>query len=536
MSRFLSIVSACLVAGLTIGCAKTQDVQSAQAASADEASDDDAPASDPVADSNANSGTTAAAVATTDEPPAADVASSDAISSAERETDSADTAEESDDADTSSTSRSSTADESADASDDSAVSTASAGDANTERLPTEKLSVPQPIATEEVMLGEPTLTTGVPGTGPLTVEEIEKWLDQAKNHVVIRPLLPLGLAAGASQIVGLDVNPLTRAKIELGRQLYFDTRLSKDNTISCASCHDPEYGYAKETQFGVGVGGQTGNRNSPAAYNRILSSVQFWDGRAATLEEQAKGPIANPIEMSNTHDVCVEHLAGIEGYRVQFEKIFPDGVNIDNVAKAIASFERALVTAPSPWDYYEQLRNFEQVYAADLEDLDALKEDDPELFDEYEMLEAAADGHPIDDSAKRGGELFFSERVGCTACHVGANFTDELYHNLGVGMESAEPDLGRYAVTGEEKDRGAFKTPTVRNVAHTAPYMHDGSQKTLEEVVEWYDKGGHPNPHLDEKIKKLDLTAQERADLVAFMKALTGELPKVERGRLPEAK
>jgi cytochrome c peroxidase len=404
----------------------------------------------------------------------------------------------------------------------------------TESLSTEKLAAPAPITTEEVMLGDATLTTGVPGNGPLTKDEIQKWLNDSKSHAVITPLLPLGLAAAAGQVVGHDVNPLTRAKIELGRQRYFDTRLSKDNSISCASCHDPEFGYAKDTQFGVGVGGQTGNRNSPVAYNRILSAVQFWDGRAATLEEQAKGPIANPIEMSNTHDVCVAHLADIEGYRMQFEKIFPDGVTIDNVAKAIASFERALVTAPSPWDHFEQLRTFEAAYAADLEDLDALKEDDPELFEEYAKLKAAVVADPLDESAKRGGELFFSERVGCTACHVGANFTDELYHNIGVGMEAASPDLGRYVVTNEDKDRGAFKTPTVRNVAMTAPYMHDGSQKTLEEVVEWYNKGGHPNPHLDEKIKKLDLTEQEKADLVAFMKALTGELPAVERGRLPE--
>ncbi len=414
------------------------------------------------------------------------------------------------------------------------VSIAASTDEPTERLPTEKLTAPAPITTEEVMLGAPELTGGVPGTGPLTVEEIKKWLDEPQSHAVIQPLLPLGLAAAASQIVGLDVNPLTRAKIELGRQLYFDTRLSKDHTISCASCHDPEFGYAKDTQFGVGVGGQTGGRNSPVAYNRILSAVQFWDGRAPTLEEQAKGPIANPIEMSNTHDVCVSHLADIEGYRIQFEKIFPDGVTIDNVAKAIASFERALVTAPSPWDYYEQLRNFEKAYAADLEDLDTLKDDDPELFDEYVKLKAAADANPIDESAKRGGELFFSDKSGCTGCHAGANFTDEQYHNIGVGMDAAKPDLGRYVVTNVEKDKGAFKTPTVRNITLTAPYMHDGSQKTLEEVVEWYDKGGHPNPYLDEKIKKLNLTAQEKADLVAFMKALTGELPKVERGRLPE--
>ena len=131
-------------------------------------------------------------------------------------------------------------------------------------------------------------------------------------------------------------------------------------------------------------------------------------------------------------------------------------------------------------------------------------------------------------------DSFFSERVGCTACHAGANFTDEKHHNIGVGMEAEEPDAGRFAVTQDESHRGAFKTPTVRNVALTAPYMHDGSQATLEEVVDWYNKGGHPNAQLDEKIKKLNLTDQEKADLVAFMKSLTGDFPQVERGRLPQ--
>jgi cytochrome c peroxidase len=305
--------------------------------------------------------------------------------------------------------------------------------------------------------------------------------------------------------------------------------------VSCASCHSPEAGYAKETQFGVGVGGQTGNRNSPVAYNRILSSTQFWDGRAATLEEQAKGPIANPIEMSNTHDVCVSCLNGIEGYKLQFAKVFPDeGLTIDTVAKAIASFERALVTGPSSWDYYEELKNFQNAYKDDIADLKALEQDDPALFEQYTKLKKAADEHPLDDSARRGGELFFADKSGCTACHVGANFTDEKYHNIGVGMAAAEPDLGRFMVTKDEKERGAFKTPTVRNVSLTAPYMHDGSQKTLEEVVEWYNKGGHPNQWLDAKIKPLNLSAEEKADLVAFMKALTGPLPEVEKGRLPE--
>jgi cytochrome c peroxidase len=381
---------------------------------------------------------------------------------------------------------------------------------------------------------DPSLTAGVPGKGPLSVEQIETWLADPKNHVVLKPELPLGLRAGADAIKGLDQNPLTRAKIELGRQLYFDQRLSSDTSISCASCHDPDAGFASHDQFGIGVGKQTGGRNSPTAYNRILSDLQFWDGRAASLEEQAKGPIANPIEMSNTHEACVATLKKVPGYVLQFNQIFEDGLTIDNAAKAIASFEHVLVTGPAPWDVYKELKDFEDAWSVEIEDLEALEEDDPELYAEYMAKKNAAEAQPISESAIRGGELFFTDKSGCTACHVGANFTDELYHNLGVGMHSEEPDLGRYVITNVDKDRGAFKTPTVRNVALTAPYMHDGSQKTLAEVVEWYVKGGHPNEWLDEKVKKLELTDQDKADLVAFMEeGLTGALPKVERARLP---
>ncbi len=405
--------------------------------------------------------------------------------------------------------------------------------------PAAEVSSPAPVAEATspvaVVLGEGDLLLGIPGEGELTKEQIDAWLADPKNHVVLKPELPLGLSAGAAGIQGIDENPLTRAKIELGRQLYFDTRLSVDDTISCASCHDPANGYAKDTQFGVGVNGQTGERNSPVAYNRILSGPQFWDGRAESLEAQAVGPIANPIEMANTHDVCVKTVSGVEGYVKQFEKIFGNGVTIDNIARAIASFERAVVTGPAPWDYYEQLDRFQQAYADDIEDLDELKKEDPELYNEYIQLKTASEEHPISASAIRGGRLFFSDKAGCTACHVGVNFSDEKFHNLGVGMEADEPDLGRHKETGVDAERGAFKTPTVRNVSLTAPYMHDGSQKTLMEVVEWYAKGGHRNPHLDEKVKKLDLTDQDKQDLVAFMaEGLLGPLPKVESGRLPQ--
>jgi cytochrome c peroxidase len=266
-----------------------------------------------------------------------------------------------------------------------------------------------------------------------------------------------------------------------------------------------------------------------------LSGAQFWDGRAESLEAQAVGPIANRIEMGNTHDACVECLREIEGYRLQFERVFgPDAVSIDNVGRAIATFERAIVTGPSPYDYYAALKPFLDQFSTE-EDLAGLKEDDPELYAKYKSLKSQADADPMSESAIRGMELFFDKKTGCTQCHVGANFTDEKYHNLGVGMDAEEPDLGRFVVTGDEKDKGAFKTPTLRNVEHTGPYMHDGSQKTLEEVVEWYAKGGHPNPWLSEKVVKLELTDQDKQDLVAFMKALSGPFPHVESQRLPES-
>jgi cytochrome c peroxidase len=384
----------------------------------------------------------------------------------------------------------------------------------------------------EVLLGSPELTGGIPGEGPLTAEQIQAWLEKPENHAPLEIVLPMGLMAGSKQVQGIADNLMTRAKIELGRQLYFDKRLSADKSVSCASCHDPDEGFAKHTQFGVGINGQMGGRNSPVSYNRIVSGAQFWDGRAASLEAQAVGPIANPIEMGNTHEKAVETIAGIPGYAVQFRVIFGDeGVTIENIGRAIATFERAIVTGPAPFDYYEAVRPF---LVMKPDDLAALKDDDAELYAKYEAAKAAADEHPMSASAIRGRELFFNERGGCTACHVGANLADEKFHNIGVGMDAEKPDLGRFVISNDVKDKGAFKTPTIRNVALSAPYMHDGSQKTLEEVVEHYAKGGTPNPTLSTKIKKLDLKPEEKADLVEFMKACTGEFPKIERGRLPE--
>ena len=381
------------------------------------------------------------------------------------------------------------------------------------------------VRCEQVVLGDPALTAGVPGSGPISVPQIETWLDDEHNFSELTPVLPLGLSQGSSQITGLDENPLTRAKIELGRQLYFDPRLSVDSTVSCASCHDPSMGYTAQTKTGIGIKGQAGGRNSPVSFNRILSDKQFWDGRAGSLEEQAIGPIANPIEMGFTHEGVVKRLASMPVYAKQFEKIF-GSVTIDAVGKAIAAFERVLVTAPSPYDYNEQWRAFKDLEPEDLED-------DPELAELYAEAAAGIKSHPMSDSAKRGREIFFTEKGNCTACHVGANLADEKYHNIGVGMDQENPDVGRHAVTNDVVDTGAFKTPTVRNVALTAPYMHNGSMATLEEVVEWYDKGGHSSKHLSSKIRPLKLSDQEQTDLVEFMKACTSPTPPVETSRLP---
>lgn len=393
-------------------------------------------------------------------------------------------------------------------------------------------SVPAATGSEKVVLGSSELFRGIPGTGALTGEQIEEWLANPENHTPLDLDLPLGMRAGISQMKGVKENPITRAKIELGRQLYFDPRLSKDSTVSCASCHHPDEGFSRHTRFGVGISKQRGGRNSPVSYNRILSDLQFWDGRAGSLEEQAVGPIANPIEMGNTHETAVRTIRSINGYEMQFDRIFPgEGVSIDNIGKAIATFERAIVTGPSPYDYAEAFKPFA---AMDPDDIADLGEDDPDLYARYTQLKKQVAENPMSESAIRGQKLFFSKEVNCSACHLGANLADEKYHNLGIGMDAKEPDLGRYVVTKQDEDRGAFKTPTIRNVALSAPYMHDGSLETLEDVVDHYVKGGTPNEWLSDKMRKFEATSQDKLDLVEFMRACTGSFPVIHSGRLPQ--
>lgn len=363
-----------------------------------------------------------------------------------------------------------------------------------------------------------------PRSATLTLEEIRRALDAPGAHEPFVPAAPLGITTDLESLIPKD-NPITKAKVELGRQLYFEPRLSRDATVSCATCHSPAKGWSDGLPVSTGIGAQKGDRSAPTIVNRALAPVQFWDGRAASLEEQAVGPVGNPIEMGFDVAKAAERLAGIPGYRIQFEKIFGGGPTADRVAKAIASFERTVLTGASPNDWY----------VAALPYLGS----EPEAGDTAEDLRrrddaiAGAKKHPLSAAAARGRELFFN-KAQCSLCHVGDNFSDEQFHNLGVGMDRPAFDAGREKHTKKESDRGAFRTPTVRDVALTAPYMHDGSLKTLLEVVEHYDKGGIPNRWLDPKVRKLGLTPQEKSDLVAFMEqGLTGVATPVEVPRLP---
>jgi cytochrome c peroxidase len=302
------------------------------------------------------------------------------------------------------------------------------------------------------------------------------------------PKPPLGLV----EIVWPADNPYTPEKAELGRYLYFDPRLSADGSVSCASCHDPRHGFTDGAAVSTGIRGQRGNRSAPTVINRAYSLAQFWDGRAATLEDQVKGPVANPLEMGNTHDAMAATLGQLQGYRALFRQAFgSDDITIDRVAQAIATFERTILSGNSPYDRYK-----------------------------------AGDKKALKPAQVRGMRVFF-DKAKCDSCHEGVNFTLNMYANLGISTDQSNPDVGRYAVTKNPADWGAFKTPTLRDVARTSPYMHDGSLKNLYQVVNFYDKGGIPNRNLDAKIKPLHLTAQEKDDLVAFLNALTGDVTPV---------
>jgi cytochrome c peroxidase len=294
-------------------------------------------------------------------------------------------------------------------------------------------------------------------------------------------------------------NPPTAAAIALGRKLFYDRRLSKDASVACASCHDPRAYFTDGHAVSSGVGGLRGDRNAPTVLDAAYMPFQFWDGRAASLEEQAGSPIEDPVEMNQSHTGAVRQLNADPSYGPMFRAAFgsPD-ITIGRVEKAVASFERTLLSGNSPFDRYE--------YGGD----------------KSALSEAQIRGLAVFQDPNRGN---------CAVCHTitrqSALFTDGKFHNTGEGVDGAGDfiDVGRYRETKVATDTGAFLTPTLRNVAKTPPYMHDGHLKTLKDVVDFYAGQGNSNPYLDKEMKSIHLSGQDRADLVEFLQSLTGDMP-----------
>lgn len=314
---------------------------------------------------------------------------------------------------------------------------------------------------------------------------------------------PVELAAvplGRSPLPIPASNPQTAEKVELGRRLYFDTRLSADGTVSCATCHSPTLGWADGRPTSKGIDGQIGHRNAPSIINAAYHRTQFWDGRAASLEEQAFGPIENPIEMGSRLEEVIKRLSGVPEYRQRFQAAFGTEVTRDGIGKALAAFERTIISGNSPYDRYE-----------------------------------AGDESALNEAQKRGMELFM-DRANCAVCHTPPTFSNGRFYNAGVGMNEEEPDPGRMAVTKRERDFGRFRVPSLREVKETGPYFHDGSAATLEEAVALMAGGGIDNPNrssMFKVVRRANLTERDKSDLVEFLKALSGEYPIVKAPDLP---
>lgn len=338
-----------------------------------------------------------------------------------------------------------------------------------------------------------------------------------------RSLKQVGLPIAATRAAIPADNPQTPEKIELGKKLFFDGRLSADETVACSTCHDPAHAFTDGRPVSIGIRGRAGQRNAPSILNALYNKAQFWDGRAATLEGQAGFPIVNPVEMGQPSlDAAVARIASIQDYDRRFRSVFGRPLNGRDLTRAIASYERTLVSFDSPFDHF-----------------------------------IAGDKNAINESARRGWELF-NTRARCNKCHALTEqtrdptfFIDKDFHNIGIGIirhnvvalaVKAQPlvdskdakaidsaaiqtemsVLGRYLVTRKEADIASFKTPTLRNVLITAPYFHDGSQATLWDVVDHYNKGdGIHNPFLDQDIQPLALSERDIDDIVAFMASLT---------------
>ncbi len=294
-------------------------------------------------------------------------------------------------------------------------------------------------------------------------------------------------------------NAPTPARVELGKKLFFDPRLSGNGTISCATCHNPTLGWSDGLPKGIGINGSVLPRATPTVINAAYNHIQMWDGRKRDLEDQAMGPMEADKEMNADIDAVIRWLNENEGYRQLFARAYPgEPIDTDTLSRAIASFERTVISKDSPFDRW-----------------------------------ARGDRQAMTEKQVRGFRLFIG-KAECVKCHSGPNFTDDGFHNVGLAsFGDPEPDTGRYKQVPLRLMKGAFKTPTLRDVTRTAPYFHDGSAATLEEVVRHYNRGGEVKTNLDPNIRPLNLTDEEVADLVAFMEALTSPFIEVALPELP---
>ena len=303
---------------------------------------------------------------------------------------------------------------------------------------------------------------------------------------VIRDRRPTARLADMTLPVPPD-NPITDAKTALGRKLFFEKRLSADGSVSCATCHDPERAFADTRTLAVGVHGRVGKRHSPTLINRGFGRAQFWDGRANTLEAQVLLPISDPNEMDLPIEEALKRIDAVETYRTAFQAIFERPLSADDLARALATYVRSIRAGESPYDRF-----------------------------------VAGDTTALTEEQQRGREVF--TRSTCGICHREPLFTDERFWNTGVAWnpETGYTDTGRFDVSKNDRERGSFKTPTLREVARTAPYMHDGSLATLADVVEFYDKGGRANRNMIFPLRPLNLSAEDKQALVRFLESLSG--------------
>jgi cytochrome c peroxidase len=358
------------------------------------------------------------------------------------------------------------------------------------------------------------------------------WIITLWSVVCVGLLTPRGerwVCAGTAEDIGPlpaapipEDNPLTPKKMELGKRLFFDARLSADGSLACVSCHLPDQGWTTNTPLSPAYPTNMERRNSQTLINVAFNKALLWDGRATSLEKQALGPIQNPLHMNHNLDLLIEKLRAIPDYMERFQEVFGTSVSSEGLGKALAAFERTLITRNAPFDRY-----------------------------------MGGDWQAMSEGAQRGMELF-KGKARCILCHNGPNFSDSQFHNLGVpdapllshplvqasirfdakrmnvaAYDQVERDLGRYLVTKEEKDKGAFKTPTLRNVVQRDPYMHNGVFQSLEDIIDFYDRGAGAVFGKSPLIQPLGLTAEEKRDLLTFLQALSGELSALTLGEFP---